>query len=568
MFENKAKNWYGCYSRAGKTSAENFYAIIHKDDILKKNKKVKTSYEIQKHYLEYLDDKINFDKLLNTKLIVKTIPINSKKRNRYNYKTDKFKYKYHNLHLENLKQRHDIYIEPTCTKYNPNYDYIHKRLITGPKYKDLLGRKYPILNMEDKTFFLTKSYRINHDKINKSESNIKKKSKEKYSSSKKKKNNNKKFSIIDNGETKCLVNMDKTTQRGDFTNSNDVRIRIDKSFNKNEIKKIKSPLIINLIEKFNQNYNSERNKNMKKLRKNNYCLTNENEKTLNISSKNKNNLNEKINLKLSLNEKIKNVISDENLDSPLLRRLYKITPEVYEIPEISESMSREQKDDIKKFQKYLMPKINLNYSLTRERPLSMVVYKTSKHKDEKRKKFLGIDPSLNFDINKVINKYNNHTVYEAPNFDHMTSRSDNKTNPLPNFMQKIFNRMTVYSYNDKCLELNGYSDGKFSTVYNSFTPKNSFNSIINLSLLKKNNFDKEFDEIQTKNILKKIGFKNRNYEKLILDGDLDKFDKITFKTVEDKRNKFDKIFLRKFLLKGDKNMIEKILMNKKKDNKF
>ena len=67
MLENKAKKSYGSYSRAGKISAENFYSIIHKDDILKREKKrVKSLYEIQKNNLDYLDGKINFNKIINT----------------------------------------------------------------------------------------------------------------------------------------------------------------------------------------------------------------------------------------------------------------------------------------------------------------------------------------------------------------------------------------------------------------------------------------------------------------------------------------------------------------------
>ena len=134
-------------------------------------------------------------------------------------------------------------------------------------------------------------------------------------------------------------------------------------------------------------------------------------------------------------------------------------------------MSQEEKDNIKNFKKHLMPKTSLNYSLIRERPLSMVVYKKSKNKNKKRKKFLGIDPSLNFDIDKIINKYNNHVMPQPPNFDSMTSRPNDRLNPLPNFMQKIFNRTSVNNYNDKALQLNGYSEGKFMSCYNSFTPK-------------------------------------------------------------------------------------------------
>ena len=493
MFENKTKKWYGSYSRAGKISAENFYSIIHKDDILKREKKrVKSLYEIQKNNLDYLDGKINFNKIINTKYTIKINSTNHKKRkvNIYN-KKDPFKFKYHNLHYENLKHKNEIYIEPSCTKYNPKYDFIHKKINTGPKWEDLLGRNVPIRNMENSNFFLISEY--TNKKVNKSSS----------------KN-------ITNRESKGFDNIFINKKNENFNKQNNLKLKINKPFNKN--------------------YNSKDIKNKDKSKYKN--------KTIYFHKK-------KRNLKLSLNEaNCPKINNDENsdLDSPLLRRLSAITPEVYEIPDITKSMSQQDKENIKQFKKLLMPKTSLNYSLTRERSLSLVTYKKPYYNYKKRKQFIGIDPNLNFDINKIINKYNNHVFYDGPNFDYMTSRPYDKNNPLPNFMQKMHDRMSVYNYNDKTLELNEYSDGKFLSAYNSFFPKSSFNSIINLSLLKGSNINKNMEEYNEKQIEKIINkIKNKNYEKLILDGALNKFDKITFKA-DTKKKKFNKPLLIKLLL--------------------
>ena len=188
--------------------------------------------------------------------------------------------------------------------------------------------------------------------------------------------------------------MDKTTQRGDITNIINLKIRTDRPFNKNDINDIKSPLIINMPKKKSnsetKSYNRKNNINSNDLKK----LKELNEEIKNNKS-NKSNiiLNEKVkhNLKLLLKNNIdRNNLNNNDFDSPLLRRLSTISSEVYEIPDISSKMSQEEKDNIKNFKKHLMPKTSLNYSLIRERPLSMVVYKKSKKKKKKRKKFFDI----------------------------------------------------------------------------------------------------------------------------------------------------------------------------------
>ena len=524
MFENKTKKWYGSYSRAGKISAENFYSIVHKDAILNGEKKrIKSLYGNKYNNLNYLDGKINLNKIINTKYTIINISVNKKKKKINIYKKkDSFKYKYYNLHNEHLKKfKNEIYTEPTCTKYNPNYDYIHKKIIKGPKWDDLLGRNIPIQNMENTTFYLIKS--------NEKYKNIKGDNIEIDNKNKKLKNSFKN-KTIENKKINIIGNIVKTEHNKDLKKNKNKKLKIDKPFNES----IKS-------EEKKDNEKIEF-KNKDKIKdSNNYSFR-----------------GIKRNLKLSLNEnyllKMKN-IQNSYVDSPLLRRLSTITPEVYEIPEISKTMTHQQKEDIKQFKKRLMPKTVLNYSLTRERPLSLVIYKKDKNKNKKREKIIGIEPSLNFDIDKIINKYNNHIFHDAPSFDNMTSRPYSKTNPLPNYMQKRNDRMSVNNFNDKTLKLNGYSEGKFLSTYNSFFPKESFNTIVNLSLLRGSIINKNMDEYNEKQIEKLINriiFKNKNFEQLILDGALNKFDKITFKT--DKKKKNNKPLLRKILLNENINI--------------
>ena len=577
MFENKRKKWYGSYSRAGKFSAENFYAITHKDNIFKREKKrVKSLYEFKKNDFEYIEENINFQKLFEQNFTISNTISSPKKIKKYENIKDKIEDKFRNIYNKKYKPKNKIYIEPSCTKYNPNYDYIHKKLISGPKWDDLLGRNNKIQNMENTTFYLTSS---NLNKKRNSNKNKNNKNKDIYntlfnfSKKKIKKLKNKRFSIVDTGESKCLVNMNITTQRGEPTTIYNLKIRTDKPFIKKEKTKMPKHLLNNNNHK-SSNKEKKINENNLKV---NYCLTEDNIKRNNdlkiIKNKSKIKINSSYNSKIRKNLKLQlgknnipNIQTETNFYSPLLNILSKITSDIYEVPDISKATSQEQRENIKSFTKRLMPKTTLNYNLVLERPLSMVVYKkTDKKKDkkiEKRKKILGIDPNLNFDINKIINKYNNHCMTEAPNFNCMTSRPNDKSNPLPNFMQKMFNRMSVNSYNDKALQLNGYSEGKFLSSINSFFPKESFNKIINLSLLRgkdmRDEIMKKYNEKQIEKIISKIG--NKNYEKIILDGALDKFDKITFKT-DNKKKKFNKALLKRLLL--NENETENLINIKK-----
>jgi len=519
MLENNAKKWYGSYSRAGRASAENFYAIVHKEDILnKETKKIKSYYEKQRSNLEYLDDNINFNKIYNTKYTITEIPLETRRKAIKKEEKPLFEHK-------NQIMNGSIYVDPTCTKYNPKYDLIFKKLITGPKWKDKLGRNYPIQNFTSSDCFLN---------INPFNYKIKKNKIKKLSSKSKKQNQNKnenKYSIIETGVSKCLVNMDKTTQRGEFLNNALLRIRTDKPFIKKDFKKIKSSKAANSSDKQKNNLKTKEIIIIDNSR-NNCCLTegNKENKTMPTINKNIDSTKKKRNLKKTI---IKNIY--RNFDSPLLRKIYSIKSKVYKAPNFAKIISRDKLEKLKEFQNNFKAILNPNYSYIRERSLSMVKYKLGKNKIKKMKKFNGIDHTYNFNIDKIVSKYNNHKEPQAPNFVNMTSRICSKTNPLPNYMQGIYTRMTVDDINDKTLKLNNFSDGKFMAATNSFFPKRSFNKIINLSLLKSydlndNNIE-EYNEIQNQNLAKQIG---DNYEDLVLDGALDNFDKITFKTLNNK----------------------------------
>jgi hypothetical protein len=107
-----------------------------------------------------------------------------------------------------IKKSHKVN-QSSYTRYNPNYDYIKPRLLEGPLWKKVPGRNQKGLNpLEDKIF---------NDQIEE--------------------NKNYKFYVLETEKSKCLVNMNKMTQRGEFTDIKDLRIRTDKPFIKPKKKK-------------------------------------------------------------------------------------------------------------------------------------------------------------------------------------------------------------------------------------------------------------------------------------------------------------------------------------------
>ena len=217
MFENEAKGWYGSYSRVGKGYAERFYIVSHKDEILsRENKKIRIKDffnpdEIkQKSSLEetldvfkvYTSNKKKKEKILKSLLKRKKTFLDYSLQHKRFLK--KRKLKYNDLHKALRSKSGPQTQEPACTRYNPNYNYIKPRLIEGPLWKDIPGRNQLGLNPNDDKIF---SKQI-------------------------KDNQNYKYYILEGEKSKCLVNMNKTTQRGEFSDIKDLRIRTDKPFKK------------------------------------------------------------------------------------------------------------------------------------------------------------------------------------------------------------------------------------------------------------------------------------------------------------------------------------------------
>ena len=208
--------------------------------------------------------------------------------------------------------------------------------------------------------------------------------------------------------------------------------------------------------------------------------------------------------------------------------------------DFSKSLSRDQNSmfkNTKDIHPFSIPK----YSQVESRCLTMVSYSSQLNKKKIRKKFKGVDNTLFFNPDKVINKVNNHKEASAPNFKIMVSRPDDKS-PLPSYMINKFDRASLETITQKGLKMNGYANVGFKTYTSSFYPKTSFNKVINYKLLNSDKFvDSNLDGLLVKmkdnpQMKKLVEFYSNNTEE-DLENNNSNFDAITFKTIHNERKR-------------------------------
>ena len=222
-------------------------------------------------------------------------------------------------------------------------------------------------------------------------------------------------------------------------------------------------------------------------------------------------------------------------------------------PNFALCQSREKK--IKKYKIENIPFIVPNYTYVKERSLMMAVYKKNKPtKNFKQKPFQGIISGLEYDPDKIIEKYNNHQSPKVPKFKNMISRPNKKGSPLPSYLQNVCDKSASYLTTDKSLILNNFPEGKYIPASSSFFPKKSYNKIINMKLASSSMFlEKSNDEdIQKKKkeIIEKLKLEKADYEELKANGSLDKFDNFSYKTILRKKNKNN---IKKYIISFEDN---------------
>ena len=230
--KNEDKGYFGCFSKAGKNSAEILTNIRMKDSLLNPKKSFKNNKEAMVNFLKrngyhniYGDDKkveIVIDNELNDSVIedmeeeidiFKKFKVKNKKNKNEKNKINKNKskeikkkyfhrlnaelYKYHDMHLNKRLNQIEIDI-PDCAKYEPNKDYVMKRIIGSTEWKTRKGR--------------TPLYKVNNSKIYLNHEHPLK-------------------NIV-----KVFIDMNKQSMRGNF-NTNDIRNITTTSFIKDKFEK-------------------------------------------------------------------------------------------------------------------------------------------------------------------------------------------------------------------------------------------------------------------------------------------------------------------------------------------
>lgn len=543
MIENEHKGWYGSYSLAGKRSAEKYNNIVHKNEILKgesRKIKIRDMFTPDEPKQDILEEHMDVFKMysFDDNLLKKHKLAQKKDKDKDKTKNENvtFKYFFHNQHCSSAnKTKKREPEEPSCTRYNPNYNYIWPRLLTGPKWKDVLGRKQKKIEIDNRDFVIN--------------------------------------NLQNNEDIKCFVNMNKSTQRGDFIDNKDLRIRTDRPFSKTS-KSQKKNLAYELTDgaartylngfyRYNNNY-TEANQNIK-YKSNNFInnipeelLSNTSRKTPDgsrIDSKRKNKSKNEINKNIenSINEsklynfrknkKTKSFYIDS--DAATMGTSEQVKNKIKNsAPDFSKIISRQEREKVKAFKIENIPFIIPNYSYVRERPIITAIYKKAKENSKKKKKeFLGMDPSLNYNPNLIIEKYNNHLSSKTPKFKYMISRPNKKGSPLPFYMQQVHDRSAIYIVTDKSLKLNNFSNGKYIPASSTFFPKKSFNKIINVGFANSKSFkepDTDEDIISKKiRIQQELKLNHVDYEELVNEGALSKFDNFSYKTILKKKKKDD-----------------------------
>ena len=535
MLENEAKGWYGSYSLAGRRSAEKFNNILRKNEILNgdtKKIKVPDMFAPDEMKPNQEENKLDYYQIysLNADKLKKKIKqiYNEEEENKTQKERKKMNLDFHNKHcsLDNKRTMATTNNEPGCTRYSPNYNYIWPKLITGIKWSDQIGRYDKQIQVDNRDFIINNLE--NYDKY-----------------------------IINSGSVKCFVNMGNVNNKKNFlkkkckmnitlSGSSNTK-RLTKTLNKKAIKtsnnfyhsstsvnneklKVRNSNLINKKNKSNNNWDDEISSNVSKSNK--LMLAN------NFLGKTKNNFfNES---KLNKNsKKNKTMYLESKQEEDNISNIYPIKLRG-PVPNFAKLPARTKK--VKTYRIENIPFINPKYDVVQERSLTMAIYKKDRNiKKYKPIHFEGMIMGLDYDPDKIIEKYNNHQSQKVPNFKNMTSRPNKKGSPLPSFLQKVYDRSASYLTTDKSLKLNYFPEGKYIPASNSFFPKRSYNKIINLKMVNSKMFLQQStdEDIQKKKneVTQKLKLENADYEELKIEGLLNKFDNFSYKTILRKKPK-------------------------------
>ena len=574
LIPNDKKGWYGCFSEIGRRAASQ-NLLLSKDSLssaitktFEQNKEPKNkNLEIFKKNNEInLDifsidefDNINLDEIIKNPILKANNKAKTRKLNLFNQNSNSKKYYYNHLQRKKKEKILDKGVPP-CTKYNPRYTSIFKRSASSPSWSRTKGRGELFEQKVDQHPFYIEHKSILKTMAGKAFINMRKQKKFKL---KKKYNSNDKNIFTLKKNMSAIITPINKMRKNDLSIINKNRKRPYSGINtrvrrKNYSLNLKTKLESNLFDYKTELYNKSETKNINSkmitykalnLNKNETIEVDFDKSTvnkINNPSSNKSKSDKK-----NENSKNQTFTTEDSYDSyknvykkkikKKVNNIYDIifTKEMIKAPDFNAMLSRESleklRDDKIPVVSYLLP----NFSLIRERPLTMVTYDRKYHKiNRNRNDSLKIDNTFYYDPNEVLTKIDNHMSVHPPNFKLMSSRPDDD-DPLPSYMKQLYTRNGCYDITQLSLKLNNYKNRDFSKIHSSFFPKKSFNKIVNLNLLRSKKFlnsimgqKKRLFYSQFKGLGNSLKFYNKNYEEIIRDNFLEKFDNITLKTIK------------------------------------
>ena len=505
------------------------------------------------------------------------------------------KYKYHDTHMKNIKKKEEQ-SNPSCTKYNPKYDSISRGIKSMPLWEKVTGRIQPKKEIFEHKFYLQheniedtmagKAFIDMSKQILKRSFDNDKNIKEKMNKTHNFYNNN-----INISNSYHSNNNRPLTTRIVQKNYNRQNSGISSYSNLSEQKMKKLPIgrptsAFLLKKKIKKNILNNKIKHFKNISKL--------DKSANINTTNINSLIDISNNNIQVNSGINNSIykknnylskdddknhendndySDLSTDSyDLFKHIYtkkkkpkddakeysynlkkrttnsfcsfkKKRRQEIKAPDFKKCLSRESLSKIEDNKISVTPYLLPNYESIKPKPAMMVAYNRKKHKTKRAKSasLLNLDNRFYYDENRALDNINNHLFIHPPDFNRMTSRPiDN--DPLPSYMKNIYDRNNCYGISAYSLKLNNYKNRDYTSFTSSFWPKISFNKVINLNLLKSKKFldniifDENKNEIKNKIFGKALKFYNKNYEEILKEEGLPKFDNVTYKSYDKKKN--------------------------------
>ena len=235
------------------------------------------------------------------------------------------KFFYHNKHLNLVNKLKKLKIKTYNCNYAPKYDFVKPRLLDGGHWEYFSGRK------KEKLIYDYRDYYITHE------------------------------DALNNPNIKCLVNMNKTTQREEFIKQKNIKLKHEKKF----ISKF-------MLKKLKKNKNKDINK---------ISLT-----SRDLSSKDK------------IYKSYKNIKN---------KKLNKKNHSV----DFKKIISREDVERMKDPKYFKIPFITPNYSLVENKLITTIPYDIPKHNkniETQPRVIQGYDFKLNYSPDKYITKFNNH----------------------------------------------------------------------------------------------------------------------------------------------------------------